>query len=84
MHAKLHRAAVALDMSTRSAMCGPRVQPILRKGSYKTQMLYPIPTTQSAPFYGESTALWSAGKEYPVRGEDFLYLIWRRRTCCAF
>ncbi|WP_422822808.1 TraU family protein [Vibrio fluvialis] len=28
--------------------------------------------------------MWGAGREFPYKGEDFTYLIWRKRTCCAF
>ncbi len=84
MHNKLHRAGVALDMNSRDSMCLSRPVPMMNKRSYKTQMLYPIPNTDGAHPYGRSTALWAAGKEYPVKGEDFAYLIWRRRVCCAF
>ncbi|XEO10470.1 TraU family protein [Orientia tsutsugamushi] len=26
--------------------------------------------------------MWQAGREFPVNGEDFGYLIWRKRDCC--
>ncbi len=84
MHSKLHRAGVSLNMNSTSTMCMPLPMPILPKRSYKTQMLYPIPNTTGSHPYGRSETLWSAGREYPVKGEDFAYLIWRRRVCCAF
>jgi conjugal transfer pilus assembly protein TraU len=84
MHSKLHRAFLALDMNSPVAMCLPLPMPIMNKRGYKTQMMYPIPNTLGAHPYGRSEAFWSAGKEYPVRGEDFSYLVWRRRLCCAF
>ena len=83
MHSKLHRALVALDMNSPAAMCLPLPLPIINKRSYKTQMMYPIPNTLGAHPYGRTEALWSAGKEFPVAGEDFSYLIWRKRLCCA-
>jgi conjugal transfer pilus assembly protein TraU len=33
--------------------------------------------------YGRSTILWGSGKEFPVKGEDFAYQIFRKRNCCA-
>ncbi|NDE19534.1 MAG: conjugative transfer protein, partial [Alphaproteobacteria bacterium] len=27
--------------------------------------------------------LWQAGREFPVWGEDFSFLIWRKRDCCV-
>jgi conjugal transfer pilus assembly protein TraU len=84
MHAKLHRTGVALDRGSPSAMCVANVQPILPKRGYKTQMLYPRPMTSTAQPYGRSTTLWGMSREYPVQGEDFAHLIWRRRVCCAY
>jgi conjugal transfer pilus assembly protein TraU len=49
-------------------------------------MVHPVPTSQPHgchPF-GRSTAIWGAAHEYPVQGEDFGYLVWRKRNCCAF
>ncbi len=84
MAAKLHRQFIARDTSSSQAMCMSLPQPILRKGQYKTQMLYPTPFTSNAHPFGRVTQPWSAGREYPVRGEDAAYLIWRKRACCAF
>ena len=84
MHTKMHRSAISLDMATRGAMCSPQVRLIMKKNAYKTQMLLPRAYTSNAQFYGETTALWGAGRQYPVKGENFSYLIFRRRTCCAF
>ncbi len=84
MHTKLHRILVSLDMNSKAAMCLSLPLPMINKRSYKTQMMYPIPTTFSAQPYGRSEALWAPLHEFPVKGEDFSYLIWRRRLCCAF
>ena len=32
--------------------------------------------------FGESTMLWEAGRSFPYKGEDFAYMIWRKRNCC--
>jgi conjugal transfer pilus assembly protein TraU len=32
--------------------------------------------------FGRTTQLWGAGKEIPYVGEDFGYLIYRKRDCC--
>jgi conjugal transfer pilus assembly protein TraU len=84
MHTKMHRSFISLDMASTDSMCGARARPIIKKGAFKTQMLLPRAYTSNAQFYGETTALWGAGRQYPVQGEDFSYLIFRRRTCCAF
>jgi conjugal transfer pilus assembly protein TraU len=58
------------------------------KAAYKTQLTHPIPATSKEtgkccqPF-GRQTVTWSAGKEYPVRGEDFSFILFRKRNCCV-
>ena len=81
---KMHRQLLAHDTSTTGAMCGGQVQPILRKTQYKQQMIYPIPKTDKALGFGVPAILWGAGKEFPYKGEDFAYLIWRKRKCCMW
>ena len=83
--ARLHRVGLAWD--TVSDSCEKSVAPKVKKTQYKLQMTYPVPNTSSAgkmecnPF-GRSSAIWGAGKEIPGNGEDFGYLIWRKRYCC--
>ena len=81
---KLHRELLAQDTSTLGAMCGALPQPILRKNQYKQNMMYPVPQNTSGFGLGVPSAIWGAGREFPYKGEDFTYLIWRKRTCCAF
>jgi conjugal transfer pilus assembly protein TraU len=88
---KLHRQGLLWGTVGEGALCTKVPMPIITKGQYKTQLLYPVPETLGAgalnPFccqpLGRSTALWGIGKEFPVKGEDFSYLIWRKRDCCA-
>lgn len=84
MHTKMHRALIARDMGSKASMCLPIPLPIIAKSRYKTQMVYPVPVTNKSQPYGRTTALWGAGKQFPIKGEDFAYIIWRRRVCCAF
>jgi len=84
LHATLHRSLVAMNVSTPVAMCIPIPAPIMQKTWYKTQLLRPIPMPLMAHPYGRSTTLWGTGKEFPIKGEDFAYMIWRRRACCAY
>ena len=83
--ARLHRVGLAWD--TVSDSCEKSVAPKVKKTQYKLQMTYPVPNTSSVgkmecnPF-GRTSAIWGAGKEIPGNGEDFGYLIWRKRYCC--
>ncbi len=80
---KMHRMLLGRDTSTDRAMCTTRLQPILRKKQYKQQMLHPVPNNTAAYGFGMPSTIWGAGKEFPYKGEDFSYLIWRKRKCCA-
>jgi conjugal transfer pilus assembly protein TraU len=82
MMAKLHREFLLWGTSGKKALCGKYVMPVIKKSQYKTQMTYPIPQTDDCMPLGRSDAVWSSGKEFPYQGEDFGYLIWRKRNCC--
>lgn len=84
MIAKLHRELLLPQTKGKRALCRPCLAPIIVKSQYRTQMLYPIPQTRGAQSLGASAASWQAGREYPVKGSDFGYLIWRKRDCCMF
>lgn len=84
---KLHREGLIWDSTSQGgiALCNQYPTPIIPKSRYRYQMVNPIATTGPGgchPF-GYSTALWGSGHEFPYKGEDFGYLIWRKRNCCA-
>ncbi len=81
---KMHRELIGQDTSTPAAICGALPQPVLRKTQYKQQMLYPIPQNLKGYGLGAASLIWGAGREFPYRGEDFSYLVWRKRRCCAY
>lgn len=83
MIAKLHREGLLMGSVGDGALCGKYPMPILKKTQYKTQMTYPIPsTTKGCHPLGRSDLTWSSGRNFPYKGEDFTYLIWRKRQCC--
>lgn len=87
MIAKLHKQLLMWSASGSESMCGYTPQPIMDKTGYKYQMLYPVPQTRKIAGkccqpLGRSTVLWGAGREYPIKGEDFAYQIFRKRNCC--
>lgn len=82
---KLHRQLSLWGTSGEEALCQPYPMPIIKKSQYRTQMVNPTPTTGSkgcVPL-GRSSTLYEANKEIPIIGEDFGYLFWRKRNCCA-
>lgn len=83
---KMHRTGLAWGTMGSQALCGKYIMPILRKQQYRLQMINPnamVTGQGSCSAIGTSTALPSAGKTYPVIGEDMGYLVWRKRNCCA-
>ncbi len=80
--AKMHRQLMAWD--TTGWECGNTPMPIIKKSQYRTQITYPIPrTVVSCPAYGATEVPTAVGQEMPYIGEDFGYLIWRKRRCCV-
>lgn len=81
--ARLHRIGLAWD--TVSDVCKKKLALKVKKNQYKLQMTYPVPnstgSTSCNPF-GRTTAVWGSGREFPGNGEDFGYLVWRKKYCC--
>ncbi len=83
---KLHRQAIAWGTMGGEALCGKYLMPVMDKRQYRLQLINPNPSTSGrfacAPI-GTHSQLYEAGKYLPVVGEDFGYLVWRKRNCCA-
>lgn len=88
MTAKMHREGLIWGAWGDAGLCGYYPLPLLDKSYYKYQMTYPVAQTEKIngkccqPF-GRSTIVWGAGKEFPYVGEDFSYLVYRKRNCCS-
>ncbi|KJV62497.1 traU family protein [Rickettsia amblyommatis str. Darkwater] len=82
--AKLHRELLLWGYMEDKGLCSKYPMPIMKKSQYRLQMTYPIPEVHSCKKIGETETTWQAGKAFPVKGEDFGYLIWRKRECCLF
>ncbi len=86
MMAKLHRDLLLWGTSGSHALCQKYPMPVIKKTQYKTQMTYPRPTTRGPMAcnpLGRTEVIWGMGREFPYKGEDFGYLIWRKRNCCV-
>jgi len=86
---KMHKEFIADAYYGSPALCtGGYPQPVMDKRAYKTQMVYPIPSTlpivgKCCQPMGANSVTWNSGKEYPIQGEDFGYLLFRKRNCCV-
>ena len=85
MIAKLHRELLLWGTSGQAAQCKKIILPLIKKSQYKTQMTYPRPMTRGPMAcnpLGRTEVIWGSGREFPYKGEDFGYLIWRKVNCC--
>ncbi|WP_045799725.1 conjugal transfer pilus assembly protein TraU [Rickettsia bellii] len=82
--AKLHRELLLWGYMGREGLCGKYPMPIIKKCQYRLQMTYPITEIHSCKKIGETETTWQGARKFPVKGEDFGYLIWRKRSCCLF
>lgn len=80
--AKLHRELLLWGTSGSNALCEKYIMPIINKSQYRFQMTYPTPSTSDCYPMGYTEVTWQGGKEFPYKGSDFGYLIWRKRDCC--
>lgn len=80
--AKLHRM-LALRGFASDEFCEDTLMLTIQKTLYKHQLVYPTALTEGpCHALGRSDLLWGFGKTKPVSGEDFTYLVWRKRHCC--
>ncbi len=81
---KLHRQGMAHETSSDNVkkICSKNLALMMKKSHYRYQMVNPDPS-KCAPF-GKSTSFFESSKEIPIVGEDFGYLLWRKKSCCIF
>lgn len=80
--AKLHREGLLWGTYGEQGLCSKYPMPIIKKSQYRLQMTYPIPTTSNCYPLGHTEVFWQGRKEFPYKGSDFGYLVWRKRDCC--
>jgi conjugal transfer pilus assembly protein TraU len=80
--AKMHRELLMWGYYGVKGLCGKYPMPIIKKSQYRFQMTYPIPEIFCCKRIGQTEVLWGAGREFPIFGEDFGFLVWRKRDCC--
>jgi conjugal transfer pilus assembly protein TraU len=83
---KMARQLLLWDTSSEEALCGPVPSPLLHKDQYRTQLTFPMAmnTGDGCKNIGASNLLYDTQREFPLKGESFGYLIWKRRNCCVF
>lgn len=81
---KMHRMGVADETAAKKMKdtCKKRKSFVMKKSTYRYQMVNPNP--DKCQQFGKTTMTFESLKEIPKVGEDFGYLIWRKRNCCIF
>ncbi|WP_425363575.1 conjugal transfer pilus assembly protein TraU [Candidatus Tisiphia endosymbiont of Hybos culiciformis] len=92
--AKMHRIGLAEETSTDEntsltgggKLCRKSRALKIKKSQYKLQMVNPVSTSSGIGCWslGLSDMMYSTFKEYPYDGQDWGYLVWRKKNCCAF
>ena len=89
--AKMHRLGLAPETSTtdakvNGAICRKSRAMKIKKSQYKLQMVNPKSSSDGLGCWpmGFSDMAYSSFKEYPYDGQDWGYLIWRKKNCCLF
>jgi conjugal transfer pilus assembly protein TraU len=90
---KMHRIGLAEETSTSEntpvtgggKLCRKNRLFKIKKSQYKLQMVYPRPSSGPVGCWpiGLSDMMYGSFNEYPYDGEDWGYLIWRKKNCCA-
>ena len=87
--AKMHRLGMAQSTATSDGkvngdICRKHRAFKIKKKQYKLQMVNPKSTKGAMGCWplGLSDMLYSSFKEYPYDGQDWGYLIWRKKNCC--
>ena len=80
---KLHRQLVLWGSWGQAGLCGYYPAPIWRKSAYRLQIVTPIPSVYATTI-GTTGTIWSFGKNPPFVGDNFSYLLFKKRECCAF
>ncbi len=84
---KMHRELQMWETSGSGALCQAKPRPFIKKSQYRTQLIYPSVMNskkEGCQPMGRANVLYDSGKEIPIKGENFGYLLWRKRNCCAF
>jgi len=80
---KLHRQLGLWQSWGKAALCEPIPAPIWTKSAYRLQIMAPISSPKGIGI-GKTGLLWSFNKNIPGIGDNFSYLVFKKKDCCAF
>lgn len=81
---KLHRIGAIRDSVGKDspAICNTYKSAILPKSRYRYQLVNTLPDAAHCHPFGQSVVTWEAGHTYPSDGDNFGFLVWKKRNCC--
>lgn len=81
---KLHRLGAIRDSIGKNspALCYTYSSALMPKSRYRYQMTNTVAEASSCHPFGHSTTTWEAGHIRPGDGDNYGFLIWRKRNCC--
>ena len=84
MEYKLHREGLVEDSTWHAApaLCYQHYRPIMPKSRYRYEMVNSVAEGDSCHPFGHTVSGWEAGHNYPGEGDNFGFLIFRKRNCC--
>jgi len=87
--ARMHRVGLARQTATTDdawdgELCRKSYAARLPKSQYKLQLTYPKSTKGQVGCWplGLSSSWYQSFNEYPYEGEDWGFLLWRKKNCC--
>ncbi len=81
---KLHRLGAIWDSVGKNspALCQTYASTIMSKSRYRYQMTNTIAEASDCHPFGHTTTSWEIGHIRPGDGDNYGFLIWRKRNCC--
>ncbi|MDX9757036.1 MAG: TraU family protein [Sulfurimonas sp.] len=78
---RLHRDLVLWGSWGQAGLCGYYPAPIWRKSAYRLQLVSPVPSY--ATTIGTSGLIWTPGHNPPFKGDNFGFVLFKKRDCCV-
>jgi conjugal transfer pilus assembly protein TraU len=72
-----------LGTGTTPGLCFKIPTPIWKKSDYRLQIVKPLPHVMGMTV-GQSGLMWTYAKNVPYKGDNFVYLVFKKVNCCAF
>ena len=81
---KLHRLGAINDSVGKDspAICHTHASAILPKSRYRYQLVNTLPDAKRCHAFGSTVTSWETGHMKPAEGDNFGFLIWKKRNCC--